>query len=64
MKRGGKREMAGSISEPTRPVRIPESQIERGCVFVREREYALPLYGNLVPAGFPAPADDYGGSGS
>ena len=65
MKRGGKREGAGRpkgskhYGEPTRPVRIPESQIERVLRFVREREYALPLYGNLVPAGFPSPADDY-----
>ena len=65
MKRGGKREGAGRpkgsnhYGEPTRPVRIPQSQVERVLRFVRGREYALPLYGNLVPAGFPSPADDY-----
>tara|TARA_B100000242_G_scaffold31635_1_gene18953 strand:+ start:3453 stop:3968 length:516 start_codon:yes stop_codon:yes gene_type:complete len=65
MKRGGKREGAGRpkgsnhYGEPTQPVRIPQSQVERVLRFVRGREYALPLYGNLVPAGFPSPADDY-----
>ena len=47
---GGKRDGAGRpkgsnrYGEPTRPVRIPESQVERVLRFVGEREYALPLY--------------------
>ena len=62
---GGKRDGAGRpkgsnrYGEPTRPVRIPESQVERVLRFVGEREYALPLYASGVSAGFPSPADDY-----
>ena len=49
-KQGGKREGAGrprgsnQYGEPTRPVRLPVSQIERVLRFVQDREYALPLY--------------------
>ena len=62
---GGKREGAGrprgsnQYGEPTRPVRLPVSQIERVLRFVQDREYALPLYACGVSAGFPSPADDY-----
>ena len=65
IKQGGRREGAGrpkgsnQYGEPTRPVRIPVSQIERVLQFVREREHALPLYACGVSAGFPSPADDY-----
>ena len=46
--------------EPTKPIRIPVSKIDRVLnEFVREREDMVPLYGNEVPAGFPSPADDY-----
>ncbi|MEC8043009.1 MAG: translesion error-prone DNA polymerase V autoproteolytic subunit [Verrucomicrobiota bacterium] len=64
-KRGGKRIGAGrpkgtnDYGESTKPVRIPISKIDRILRFVREREDALPLYGQMVPAGFPSPADDY-----
>ena len=64
-KQGGKREGAGrpkgsnQYGEPTRPVRLPVSQIERVLRFVREREHELPLYACGVSAGFPSPADDY-----
>ena len=62
---GGKREGAGrpkgsnQYGEPTRPVRLPVSQIERVLRFVQDREYAFPLYACGVSAGFPSPADDY-----
>ena len=63
--RGGKRMGAGRpkgtnhYGEPTKPVRIPVSKVDRVLRFVREREDMVPLYGNEVPAGFPSPADDY-----
>ena len=63
--RGGRRQGAGRpkgsnrYGEPTRPVRIPESQVERVLRFVKGKEYALPLYASGVSAGFPSPADDY-----
>ena len=62
---GGKRKGAGRpkgksrYGEPTRPIRIPVSQIERVLRFVRPGEHALPLYASGVSAGFPSPADDY-----
>ena len=65
MSRGGKRTGAGrpagggAYGEATRPVRIPLSQVDRVLRFVREKEYALPLYAAGVSAGFPSPADDY-----
>ena len=65
MSRGGKRQGAGrpagggAYGEATRPVRIPLSQVDRVLRFVREKEYALPLYAAGVSAGFPSPADDY-----
>jgi len=65
MGRGGKRSGAGRpvgggvYGEATRPVRIPLSQVDRVLRFVREKEYALPLYAAGVSAGFPSPADDY-----
>ena len=49
----------GAYGEATRPVRIPLSQVDRVLRFVREKEYALPLYAAGVSAGFPSPADDY-----
>jgi len=65
MGRGGKRKGAGrpmgggAYGESTHPVRIPLSQVDRVLRFVREKEYALPLYATGVSAGFPSPADDY-----
>ncbi|MBC8349581.1 MAG: translesion error-prone DNA polymerase V autoproteolytic subunit [Verrucomicrobia bacterium] len=65
MGRGGKRKGAGrpmgggAYGEATHPVRIPLSQVDRVLRFVREKEYALPLYASRVSAGFPSPADDY-----
>ena len=65
MTRGGKRKGAGRpkgsnrYGEKTRPVRIPESQVDRVLRFVNERENQLPLYACGVSAGFPSPADDY-----
>ena len=65
MSRGGKRKGAGRprggglYGEETKPVRIPVSMVDRVLRFVRNKEYALPLYGSGVSAGFPSPADDY-----
>ena len=65
MPRGGKREGSGRpagrgpYGEPTRPVRLPVSLVDRVLRFVRNRESAVPLYACGVSAGFPSPADDY-----
>jgi DNA polymerase V len=65
MPSGGKRKGAGrppgkgSYGEPTRPVRLPVSLIDRVLRFVRNGETAIPLYASGVSAGFPSPADDY-----
>jgi DNA polymerase V len=65
MARGGKRKGAGrpagqgQYGEPTRPVRLPASTVDRVLKFVKYREYAIPLYACGVSAGFPSPADDY-----
>jgi len=65
MARGGKRKGAGRptgsnrYGEPTRPVRLPISQIDRVLRFIKNKEAAIPLYASGVSAGFPSPADDY-----
>ena len=65
MARGGKRKGAGRptgsnrYGEPTRPVRLPVSQIDRILRFVQNKEATIPLYACGVSAGFPSPADDY-----
>ena len=65
MARGGRREGAGRpagrgpYGEPTRPVRLPVSLVDRVLRFVRNGESAIPLYACGVSAGFPSPADDY-----
>jgi DNA polymerase V len=63
--RGGSRPGAGrprgqgKYGEPTRPLRVPESMVERVQRFVQLKGYQLPLYASKVSAGFPSPADDY-----
>ena len=65
MARGGKRKGAGRptgsnrYGEPTRPVRLPISQIDRVLRFIKNKEAAIPLYASGVSAGFPSPADDF-----
>lgn len=64
MPKGGKREgsgrpKGGQYGEKTKTIRIPVSQEERILKFVRNKEYALPIFACGVSAGFPSPADDY-----
>ena len=65
MTRGGARKGAGrpkgqgKYKETTKPLRIPESLIEKVMGFVESQGYELPLYSCAVQAGFPSPADDY-----
>tara|TARA_Y100000588_G_C14223046_1_gene911910 strand:+ start:198 stop:725 length:528 start_codon:yes stop_codon:yes gene_type:complete len=66
-KHGGKREGAGrptgqgKYGEPTKSMRVPLSRLNDVKAFIdnEQPEYALPLYGSVVKAGFPSPADDY-----
>ncbi len=64
MPRGGKRKGAGrpkggQYGEGTKTIRIPLSQADRVLRFIRNKEYALPIFACGVSAGFPSPADDY-----
>ena len=65
MPRGGSRVGAGrpkgqgKYTEPTKPVRIPVSMVEKVLSFVNLDCYQLPLYSSKVQAGFPSPADDH-----
>ena len=61
---GGKRERAGrpkgrnSYGEATKPIRIPQSKIDKVLAYLQESSvFDLPLYSNKVSAGFPSPAD-------
>ena len=49
----------GKYKEPTKPIRIPESKIEKILDYIKGYDYKLPLYTSAVQAGFPSPADDY-----
>ena len=66
MGRGGKRINAGrpagqgKYGEPTLAIRVPASKVEDVKNFVvNGTKFKLPLYGCVVKAGFPSPADDY-----
>ena len=64
MPKGGKRNGAGrpkggQYGENTKTIRIPVSQEDRILKFIRNKEYALPIFACGVSAGFPSPADDY-----
>lgn len=61
---GGKRERAGrpkgrnAYGEATKPIRIPQSKIDRVLTYLQNSMiFDLPLYSNKVSAGFPSPAD-------
>lgn len=65
-RRGGKRDNSGrppgsgKYKECTKPIRIPLSQLDTVHKLIEEGIiYQLPLYGSVVKAGFPSPADDY-----
>ena len=65
MGHGGKRQNAGrprgagKYGEPTKPVRIPESQLLAVKQFLAKRSMGIPLFSSKVQAGFPSPADDH-----
>lgn len=63
---GGKRERAGRpkgrnvYGEATKPIRIPQSKIDRVLTYLQDSMiFDLPLYSNKVSAGFPSPADSH-----
>ncbi len=64
MARGGKRPGAGRpkgsgrFGTPTRPIRVPETMVDRIVRFIENRENELPLYADRIQAGFPSPAED------
>ena len=63
--RGGKRIGAGrpkgqgKYQEPTKPIRVPHSLLEKVQGYIASKGYQIPLYSSSVQAGFPSPADDY-----
>lgn len=63
MPRGGKREGAGRkqgsgrFGEPTKAIRIPESEVAHVLKLVQHKFYKIPLYLCAVAAGFPSPAE-------
>ncbi len=63
--RGGRREGAGRPVgrgkfglSPTQSIRVPVSRVD-DIQLLLEHKHGIPLYGSKVPAGFPAPGDDY-----
>lgn len=64
MSRGGKRtgsgrpQGSGKYGEPTKAVRIPESQVDAVLDWVENRCYRLPFFESAVAAGLPSIADD------
>ncbi|CCB85237.1 LexA family protein [Parachlamydia acanthamoebae] len=65
MRLGGKRMGAGrpkgsgKFKEPTKAIRLPESEIEHVMRYIQNKCYRLPLYHTTVSAGFPSPAEDH-----
>ena len=65
MPRGGSRRGAGrpvgigKYGERTKPIRLPESMIDKVLEYVNSGGYELPLYSSSVSAGFPSPADEH-----
>lgn len=63
MPRGGRRKGAGrkqgsgKFGEPTKAIRIPESEVAHVLKLVQHRFYKIPLYLCAVAAGFPSPAE-------
>ncbi len=63
MGRGGKREGAGrphgtgKFGEPTKPIRVPVSDLARAMRCVQHRFYKMPLYHCPVRAGQPSSAE-------
>ncbi len=49
---------SGRFREPSRPIRIPISDVDRVMRYVENRCYKIPLYQTAVSAGFPSPAED------
>jgi DNA polymerase V len=64
MARGGKRsgsgrpQGSGKFGEPTKAVRIPESQVEAVMEWVENGCYRLPFFESAVAAGLPSMAED------
>ncbi len=65
IKRGGKRSGAGrpqgtgKFGSATKTIRVPEKMVDDIYDFINSGKNQHPLYLTSVPAGFPAPADDY-----
>ena len=63
MGRGGKRTGAGrpngtgKFGEPTKPIRVPVSDLERAIRCVQNRFFRIPLYHCPVRAGRPSEVD-------
>lgn len=64
MPRGGQRAKAGrpqgsgKFGEPSKAIRVPQSEVEYILKAVENHFYRLPFYQNAVSAGFPSPAED------
>ncbi|MDO4568843.1 MAG: translesion error-prone DNA polymerase V autoproteolytic subunit [Planctomycetia bacterium] len=60
MPRGGRRKGAGrpkgtgKFGVPTKAIRVPEAMVDQIINFIHRKGDIYPLYGNMVPAGFPA----------
>jgi DNA polymerase V len=65
MPRGGKREGAGrkrgsgKFGEPTKAIRIPESELAHVLKLAQHKFYKIPMYLCAVAAGFPSPAESF-----
>lgn len=64
MVQGGKRlgagrpQGSGKYKQVTRPLRVPESEVEKILECIQHKFYRLPFYQNTISAGFPSPADN------
>lgn len=57
-RRAGRPKNSGKYGEPTKAVRFPVSLIERMPKIIERNGLVVPLYSDLVQAGYPSPAEN------
>ena len=63
----GRKAGSGTYSEPTKPIRVPLSQVEKILGYLSDCRQAsldvpsgtIPIMSHGIPAGFPSPAEDH-----
>jgi len=49
----------GKYGKKTKPIRVPESMVDKVLEYLASKAYELQLYSPIISAGFPSPADEH-----